>query len=672
MTELLQELLAWVSAHPHWAHLLVFLVALSESLAVVGIIVPGVVMMLGAGALIAAGALDFWSVCLWAVAGAVAGDGISYWIGWRFKDRLRDLWPFTRYPESLASGERFFARYGGKSVALGRFVGPVRAVIPLVAGMLGMDPKRFLAANLLSALAWAPAYLLPGIVFGASLELAAEAAVRLVLLALALVLTLWLVAWSVHHLFLFYSPRAGRWVQALLGWADVHPRLGEIARALADPNHPDARALAGLAGLLLLAALAFAVTMGLGIAEAPALRLNQTVLDLALSLHSPGANHLMAAASRLGDLAVILPLGGAVLLWLLARGQRREANYWLAALAFGLLAAPLLKWLLQVPRPDIGLEGLSPWAFPSSHMLRATVIYGFLAVCLAGAGAMPLAWRWLPYAMAAMLAAAVGIARLYFGAHWLTDVIGSLALGLVWVAALGLAFRRHTPRAPSWHGLGALSGAVLVLGYGLASLTSHEADLALYQPERPSITLPETQWRAQNWRGLPQWRADLLGVNGHPLNLQYAGDLRTLTDALQARGWRTAETLSFDNAIRLLSPSLPLMELPLIPHVHDGRHEDLSLVKSEGEDGRLVLRLWATPYRIDGRRPLWIGNVTAQHKRLILGLLAMPATGADTASPLEAAAPDFIALAPERPAADGPWLLRGPERDGIETGMKPE
>ncbi len=124
-----------------------------------------------------------------------------------------------------------------------------------------------------------------------------------------------------------------------------------------------------------------------------------------------------------------------------------------------------------------------------------------------------------------------------------------------------------------------------------------------------------------------------MGVNGHPLNLQYAGEPRALTDTLQAHGWRTAETLSFDNAIRLLSPSLQLMELPLIPHVHDGRHEDLSLVKSEGEDGRLVLRLWATPYRIDGRRPLWIGNVTAQHKRLILGLLAMPATGAGTSPP---------------------------------------
>lgn len=656
MTEFIQDMLAWIAANPEWAYLLIFSVAMFESLALVGMLVPGAVMMVAAGPPIAAGVLSFWPVMLWAIFGAVVGDGVSYWLGHHYRERLKEMWPFSRYPDSMARGERFFEEYGGKSVAFGRFVGPVRAVIPVVAGMMGMEPKKFYAANILSAVAWAPAYIVPGIVLGASLELAAEATARLGILALALILVIWLVVWSVHRFFLLYSPRAGRWVQGLLSWADVHPRMGEIARALADPDHPDARALAGLAGLLLLGAVAFALMMGLALGEAPEMGLNQVVLNLALSLHSPGADHLMAAASRLGDLSVILPLGVAVLLWLLQQGQRRQAGYWLAALAFGLLAAPLLKWLLQVPRPDIGLEGLSPWAFPSSHMLRATVVYGFLAVCLAGAGAMPLKWRWLPYAGAALLMTAVGIARLYFGAHWLTDVIGGLALGLAWVAALGLSFRRHTRPAPSWHGLAALSSLVLVTAYALVSLTQHQGDLALYKPRHEPIVLSEAQWRAQDWLDLPQWRGDLRGVNSQPLNIQYLGDPQGLVKALAPAGWEPALSLAADNAIRLLSPSLSLMELPLIPQVHEGHHEDLSLVKPVGEDGRLVLRLWATPYRIDDQ-PLWIGNVSAQHKRLILNLLAIPSTGNDTTGPLALAEPDFASLCRERPAANGPWLL---------------
>ena len=148
-------------------------------------------------------------------------------------------------------------------------------------------------------------------------------------------------------------------------------------------------------------------------------------------------------------------------------------------------------------------------------------------------------------------------------------------------------------------------------------------------------------------------------MNGHPLNLQYAGDPQILTQALAAQGWQAADTLSFENALRLLSPSLPLMELPLIPHVHDGHHEALGLVKQEGEEGRRVLRLWATPYFIDGRQPLWVGNVTDQHKRIILNLLAIPATGKDPTAALTATVPDLAALNPQRPAADGPWLLEG-------------
>ena len=665
MTELIQDMLAWVSANPHWAYLLIFSVAMVESLALVGMLVPGAIMMVAAGPPIAAGVLAFWPAMGWAIAGAVVGDGLSYWLGHHYRERLKTMWPFSRYSDSMARGERFFEQYGGKSVAFGRFVGPVRAVIPVVAGMMGMEPKKFYAANILSAIAWAPAYIVPGIVLGASLELAAEATGRLGILALVLILVLWLIIWGVHRLFLLYSPRAGRWVQALLNWAEVHPRMGEIARALADPSHPDARALAGLAGLLLLGALAFALMMGLAVGEASELGLNKMVLNLALSLQTPGANHLMAAASRLGDLAVILPLGLGILIWLMARGQRRQAGYWVAALVFGLLAAPLLQWLTQVPRPAIGLEGLSPWAFPSGHVLRATVVYGFLAICLAGAGAMSVKWRWVPYALAAILATAVGMSRLYFGAHWLTDVIGGFALGLFWIAILGLSFRRHTRPAPSWHGLAALSSLLLVAAYGLTSLGTHQSDLALYQPKRASVSLSQSDWLSQGWRALPQRRSDLMGINGHPLNLQYVGDVQALAQALERQGWNPAETLSLDNVLRLLSPSLPLMELPILPHVHEGHHEDLSLVKRLGEESRLVLRLWSTPCLIDGRQPLWIGNVTAQHKRLILNLLAIPATDRDTSSPVLTAAPDFSALNPQRPAADGPWLLRepGPEAE---------
>ncbi|MCU7854834.1 MAG: DedA family protein, partial [Candidatus Thiodiazotropha sp. (ex Lucinoma borealis)] len=179
MGEFFTPLLAWIGENPFWAGIAVFIVAFSESVALFGLLIPGVVMMFGFGALIATGTLNFWPVFWWSVTGAVAGDGLSFWLGRHFKEKLKDFWPFSRYPATLNRGIAFFERYGGKSVAIGRFFGPVRAIIPLVAGMLGMSPLRFLIANVASALVWAPAYLLPGIVFGASLELASEVAFRL-------------------------------------------------------------------------------------------------------------------------------------------------------------------------------------------------------------------------------------------------------------------------------------------------------------------------------------------------------------------------------------------------------------------------------------------------------------------------------------------------------------
>ncbi len=166
MGEWLQHLLDWVGANPGWAYLAVLLAAFAESLAVVGVVVPGVMIMLGAGALIATGDLQFWPTCLSAVAGAIAGDGLSYWIGHRYRDRIRSAWPFCRHPEQLDRGIAFFERHGAKSVVLGRFFGPVRAMVPLVAGIMRMAPRQFLVANIGSALAWAPAYLAPGVKMG--------------------------------------------------------------------------------------------------------------------------------------------------------------------------------------------------------------------------------------------------------------------------------------------------------------------------------------------------------------------------------------------------------------------------------------------------------------------------------------------------------------------------
>ncbi len=161
-TETLTEIETWIIHNPMWAGLVVFVFSMCESLAVIGLFIPGLVVMGIIGGLVTTGILQVMPTLAWAVLGAIVGDGLSYYLGWRFKQHLPHLWPFRRFPQWLERGKKFFVDHGGKSIVIGRFVGPVRPFIPVVAGIMHMRPRDFLLANIISALIWAPIYMLPG------------------------------------------------------------------------------------------------------------------------------------------------------------------------------------------------------------------------------------------------------------------------------------------------------------------------------------------------------------------------------------------------------------------------------------------------------------------------------------------------------------------------------
>src|SRR5579883_2383467 len=197
MSDIVSPLLQWLNAHPQLAGLVTFIISAGESVAIVGTIVPGSIMMTALGTLAGAGVIPLWETIFWAILGAIVGDGISYWIGHYFKARLPKVWPFRNYPTLLKNGEVFIHKYGSMSVFIGRFVGPVRALVPLVAGMLGMRPLTFTIANVTSAIGWAPAYMLPGILLGAaSTELPPDIAIHVILVLFLIFLFIILCVWT--------------------------------------------------------------------------------------------------------------------------------------------------------------------------------------------------------------------------------------------------------------------------------------------------------------------------------------------------------------------------------------------------------------------------------------------------------------------------------------------
>src|SRR6202047_4152745 len=162
MDAVAQPLLDFIKAHSDWAALVMFITAFGESFAFISLLFPGTTVLIAAGTLLSEGALPYASILIGAVLGAVLGDSISYWLGHNFGGGIAQIWPFSRHPELLSRGILFFERHGGKSVFIGRFFGPIRAVIPLAAGIMQMPRDRFWFANVTSALVWAPMLLFAG------------------------------------------------------------------------------------------------------------------------------------------------------------------------------------------------------------------------------------------------------------------------------------------------------------------------------------------------------------------------------------------------------------------------------------------------------------------------------------------------------------------------------
>ena len=156
------DLVVFVQKHHAWVAPVIFVLAFGESLALVSLLFPATVVLFGIGALVGAGGLDFWPLWLAAAVGAALGDSVSYWLGARYGQAIFAIWPLRRHPEILPRGMCFFARWGVASVFLGRFFGPLRASVPLVAGICAMPRMPFQIANWGSALVWAAGILAPG------------------------------------------------------------------------------------------------------------------------------------------------------------------------------------------------------------------------------------------------------------------------------------------------------------------------------------------------------------------------------------------------------------------------------------------------------------------------------------------------------------------------------
>lgn len=164
-------ILSFIQTYSDWAMLIVFLIALIESLLIIGLFLPGWLLLVGIGGLIGADVLSFYPIVIAAYLGAVIGEYISFLLGYHYHQKILQ-WPMlARHQKLIRYSHNFFQQYGVGGVFVARFFGPTRSVVPFIAGVCEMPKKTFFWVNCLSGLLWAPLYLIPGILIGAAFNL---------------------------------------------------------------------------------------------------------------------------------------------------------------------------------------------------------------------------------------------------------------------------------------------------------------------------------------------------------------------------------------------------------------------------------------------------------------------------------------------------------------------
>jgi membrane protein DedA with SNARE-associated domain len=605
-----QPLTHWLQTNPGWSLFITFFISLTESLAIIGSIIPGSVTMTAIGILAGSGVIRLDLTLLAATLGAICGDSLSYALGYFYSERLIELWPFKKYPHWIKYGEEFFTRHGGKSVLLGRFIGPLRSLIPVIAGILRMKQWRFLLANVLSAIGWALLYVMPGALIGAASHgLSAESATRLFLLILIVLAAIWLISLFLKWLFLKLSSFFRNNLHHFWLSFKHNPKLSTFYYAITPKEEPNHFPTAALLLLSLFSSLFFIVLTILSKTQWLS-SINLPIHSVVQSFHTPLLEAFFIICTQLTSTITITSLYVLCCLWLLYHNHLKVITYLTSLIIFSYFVALLLAFLISNPRPQDLQVTMSGFSF-ATNLEVGTAFYGFILFYINNKYAL------LTNSLRTFILVVLGlsgIGTVYLGDIWPTDILIAYSAGVTLCLIHYLIYRKsnldYLKTTQSATILFSLFAGIL-FSTTLSTYLNFKTLSYNHIPYRKEYTLNESVWWNQQKPLLPLYRLNRIGNRISLLNIQYVGDLDVLQNSLEQNGWETHTESFVTKLLMRMNTSSNKITFPLLTQLYENKPPELIMTYKDNRSQLILeLNIWESSYNVIGlNKPLLIGTL---------------------------------------------------------------